>query len=819
MFSRIVSLLLFIAACAIFTRAHAIPIPSSRWTAAVLIYTASAILLMLRDVFLPPSPERPGYRRIPTWVALIVVVCVASFFRMRYVATVPIGFMQEQFAQIYDVAARLVNKGFVYFPICGYTSSLHIYMIALVWKIWGISLDGARYFIAVWGILSAAVMFWWLKQLFGVREALIGGILLAVSPYHQWACRTGHNTAYLPFFAMLLSGLLYQMTRSDKKLPLAILAGAAFTLGIHGHWAFALEAPAAVLFLAYCAITERGFFKSNRGALIMLVASTALFMTPCAAYFLCDPHRSDYIFKMANPSPGHLGMKYLSNLKSCLLTYATVRQPLPPANNAVLIAGGVGLLLSLIRCVRSRAHALLVIFFIVTLAGITVTRNDRAYIFYLLIYWLAFAAMAGAEAWRTLERLFTIAVWRVIVGLAIIAAVGMCAVLDYRLFFRVYACQAYLMPPSPPRNACYLIEDIRSSAQDHELYLSMQNPNNDLGMEIAHLRDNLPPYAFLKSARPIRTTSLFFPGAPADTHKGLVAYLPPTLFWMNVQIPRLALLYPHIAVTAFPAPAPWDAQKSPILLKFAIPASDLHSRQGLSVEHTASGSWRSQGYFVAEETGNYLFRCGEDSRIEVGGIPADDSLTLVAGIVTVQVTGTGNPPPELLIYRLDGGKTSVEIKDCVFNAPSAAEDAIASCISKPAAQARYVYTVQKTYDLSTVGINDLSDALAFNGSVVCVRRNGELVELTPDLSPISTSPLGGGGDYCLEASPEGDIFAFRRGGETVSIKKPDLPPSSVKITGMADLKAIHFDREGKCYMFTNTKVRVCAPGKMEETLR
>jgi hypothetical protein len=817
MISRIVSLLLFSAACVFFTRAHAIPVPS-RWTAAVLVYAAGAALLALRDVFFRPPPERPRYRRVSTWIASIAVVCVALFFRTRYISTVPLSFMREQYAQVYNVAAQLVNEGFFYFPICGYTSSLHIYMIALVWKIWGISITYARYFIAAWGVLSATVMFWWVKKLFGLRAAFLGGLLIAVSPYHQAACRAGHNVPYLPFFAMLFSGLLYQMTRSDRKMLPAILAGAAFTLGVHGHWAFTLLGAAALLFLVYCAITERGFLKSNRGALIMLAAATMLFMTPCAVYFLRYPNRADYMFRMANTAPGPGAMKYISNLRTCFVAYATSSRFLPAANTAVLIAGGVGLFLSLIRCFRSRAHALVLIFFVVTLAGIVTTRDDIAYVSYLLIYWLAFAAIAGAEAWMALESLFPSRVWRVAAGAVAIAAIGMCAVLDYRIFFHIYAFKAQILPPSPERSACYLVEDIRSEAKNHDLYLSMYNPNHDIGMELLHLRNHFPPYAFLKSALPIRTASLFFPGAPRGNNKGLVAYLPPTPFWTGVQIPRLALLYPHIEVTAFPAPPPWGERQSPILMKFTIPSDDLRHRRGLSVERVSRDGWLARGYFVAEKPGTYLFRCGKDSRVEVGGMPVDGPLTLAAGAVSVQVTGTKRSSPELHVYWKDEGLAPVEINGNIFNAPQAAEAAIASCISKPALPARSIYTVQKIYDLREAGIDDPSDAIAFNDTVVCVRRNGELIELTTDLSPVSTFPLGGGGDYCLEISPGGDIFAFLRGGNTVHVKKPGLPPRSVKIGGITNLQTLHFDREGRCYMLTKTKVRVCAPSEIETTL-
>ncbi|MCX6354746.1 MAG: glycosyltransferase family 39 protein [Candidatus Aureabacteria bacterium] len=815
MISRIVSLVLFIAACASFTWAHVVLIPS-RGTAAAFAYAASAVLLILRDALFPGPPEHHVYRRWASPVSFAAVVCLAFFFRMRYVSSVPLSYIDEQVVQFLGYAARLMKDGFSYSPIWGYASTLHTYMIALVWKLFGQNLTNVRYYTAFFGILSTMVMFWWMKRLFGLREALIGGVLLAISPYNQWACRNGYNTCYIPLFVMLFFGLLYQMTRSARKIPLAILAGVAFALGMHGHWAFALEAPAALSFLIYCTFTERGFLRSTWLAVIILAVTTALLMTPYTRFFLRDMNRAGYITKATNPNPGARGEKYILNFRTALITYTASYNPLP-GNKGVLAAGGIGGLLCLVRFRRSRACALLMMLFAIHLAGLTITTANRWYISYLLIFWLGFAAVAGAEAWRALESLFAFTTWRVATAGGAIAALIVCSVADYRIFFHDYIFST--MHFDPGLMACYAADDILAESKDYDIYLPKQELNNDLGFEPADLAYALPRYNFIISSGIIRTTSLFFPGTPTDAHQGLVAYPPSVPFWKNIEIPRLSSLYPHMAVTPLPAPEPWNAKLSSGLRRLAISAEDLNLRQGLRIERAAPEGWTARGYFVAEAPGTYLFKCAEGCRMEVGGTPVDGPLLLSAGTVSVQITGQGSPTPELHVSRTGPDKKAVEIARGVFNAPPEAEAAIASCISKSAVPCQFVYSNSKTYDLQKAGIDSVTDAVAVGDIIVCVRFNGELIELNKDLSRRAVYPLGGRGNYRLEVSPSGEVFAFRSETDTVYIEKAGSPPAIIKPEGIKPIKGLSFDREGNCYLLTGTKVRVYAPGHLETTVR
>lgn len=400
MLRKALSLALLAAACSLFAWAHAVLVPD-RWQLGIIAYCASAILLIIREAALRPPVSRDTAREITVSAALIAVIATAAFFRLRYVYSVPLGFHNETIGEFLRFPDKLLREGFIYSPVWGYASTGHCYLVALVWKVFGQTFTTLRFYLAFMGILSVLIMFFWLKKMFGVREALLGSILLASSPYHQWASRYGSNAFIHPFAIMLFFWALYTMTCSRRKILCAVLASIAFVFGMHAYWVFALEACAALIFILYCVLTERGFFTSNWRGLVVLVVLTAVLLIPFASYFLQDFYRANYMTGTLKVGAGGIGAtsqvhKYLANLKNCYFAYLASTPKTRHAGSAlVLVSGGIGFLLCLSKFARSRGHALLLILFLVHLAGLTLTVALFHYLSYLLVFWLAFAAVAG----------------------------------------------------------------------------------------------------------------------------------------------------------------------------------------------------------------------------------------------------------------------------------------------------------------------------------------------------------------------------------------------------------------------------------------
>jgi len=823
--NKLLSLLLFAAACALFAWAHAVLVPSS-WHIALLAYGGSLALLVIRE-FLPRQKIQEKKQRVIEILALIAVLITASFFRMSYVYSVPLGFQNEVFSQHLSFADVLVTKDFVYLPMWQWSSTLHSYIIALIWKIFGESLSSFRLYLAFVAIVSCGVMFWWMRRLFGIREALLGGILLATSPFHQYFIRGGSHIVYLPLFAMLLFGVLFVMTKSNRKISLAVLASIVIVLGMHAYWVFCLEIAAIPFFILYCVITERGFLRKNWRALTLLVLLSTVMLIPLANFFYHYTQRHSYITGQFAKSDNQTRIqKYIDNLKKCYYTYSAspdarkYTDKTPVAYKAFLIAGGIGFFLCLVRFRKSRAHALLVILFIAHLAGLTVTKAIYYYAFQLLLFWIAFAAVAIGEAWKLLDGCVQFQGLKLGIFSLFVVFLAISSWVDYHYYFYNYMIVTPRMNQlSANASALYCIEDMRASMGKFDLYLPRNEYEKDLGFSIFFTSGCITEYKPINSTKTIMTNSIFFPGAPSKKGRSIMAYLPSIDFWTEVAIPRLKALYPNMQVMKILAPAPWPPDDKQALLKLVIPYEDLISRKGMKAEMSDADGWSAQGYFMAEKPGYYSFDCGEGCDMEVGEIAADGPMLLAEGVVPLKLWCNSPPEYGLRISFKNEGDKSMEISGNLFNAPSSADALIAPCLTRAAAPASFAFAEKSRYDLSKAGMGPVTNAILMNGKIYCVKADGTFMTLNTDLSDKKSFTLGSKGQYRFVISPSGQLWVYRMGGDTIYIVDNNKGPIPTRLEGKQDIQGLDFSWDGFLYALSKGKLLIYAHDKLSKPFR
>lgn len=828
-FNKLLSILLFVAACSLFAWAHT-TFDLYRWYIAVLSYGLSALLLIIRECVCYSPPRMEIRRRGVEIGALLAVIITASILRMSYIYTVRLGISDMLIGQILWFADTLLKQGFRYLPMWGHNSTGHAYVLAGIWKVFDHDFSSFRIFMGLLGVLSAGVMFWWLKRLFGIREALLGGIILAGSPFHQCLTRSGWNIIYVPLFTMLFFGVLFIMFQSKRKITLAILASFIFVLAMHLYWIFALELPAAVIFIIYCSVTERGFLKQNIRALSVMAVLTAVLMVPYVSYFTHDAgnrtaHMKEMVIKREK---GTVTQIFVENLRRCFTVYTTspyVRNKqttTPVASKAVLIAGGIGFFLCLSKFRRSRAHAMLVILFLTELAGVCLTSARFWYIFYLLLFWLSFAAIAAAEAWKMLEDYFSSKTWKVSVCLLFLTLIAASAVTDYRYYFEKFiyldAFSVTVGPSSKDALGAYILDDIKSAIKDFDVYLPKEEREKDFGVAIFVIGEKMRNYSFIQSTKTMAINSIFFPGPPSGKSKGVMVYLPVANFWTDVVIPRLKALYPNMQVINIMPPEPWVPNDKPMLLKLMIPPENLLSRRGLKTEKSETGGWSAQGYFLAEQAGYYSFECGEGCKVEVGGAAADTPVLLAEGVVAIKVQSNGPAESKLRIFLKGAGDHKKEISGNLFNAPPSAEGLIVPCVSRSAVPGGFAFIAQTTYDLGKAGLGQLQGAIIrADGTIYCISGDGAFKELNTAFSPKRNFTLKEKGTYRLAASSSGRVLAYIKGSKTV-YSLEDKGPIPVTLEGSKEIEVLDFGKDNSLFVLSKGKILVYEDGKWGKIL-
>ena len=77
---------------------------------------------------------------------------------------------------------------------------------------------------ALFGVGAVWLLFLILERMVDKRAALIGALLLAVSPFHVWYSQEARSYALLSFLSLLALHNILEITREDKGLPLVSLA-------------------------------------------------------------------------------------------------------------------------------------------------------------------------------------------------------------------------------------------------------------------------------------------------------------------------------------------------------------------------------------------------------------------------------------------------------------------------------------------------------------------------------------------------------------------------------------------------------------------
>jgi 4-amino-4-deoxy-L-arabinose transferase-like glycosyltransferase len=267
------------------------------------------------------------------FLCLFLILFLAVFFRFWKLNEIPPGLYPDVAINGNEAFFSLKNKDFkVFYPENYGREGLMIWLIALSFKIFGVSILSIRVVAATIGVLTVLGLYLLTKELFrqfaiynsesAIQIAFFSSFFLAVSFWHTNFSRIGFRAILLPF---VLVFSFYFLLKSYRKKSIfdSILAGVFFGLGFYTYTSFrvaVLILP--FIFVPFWFLYKRGGFQKK----FLLLTSCFLLLTffvalPIGIYFLKNPQ--DFIsratpisiFKAENPTKEflkslilHLGM-------------------------------------------------------------------------------------------------------------------------------------------------------------------------------------------------------------------------------------------------------------------------------------------------------------------------------------------------------------------------------------------------------------------------------------------------------------------------------------------------------------------------------
>ncbi|MCH8741834.1 hypothetical protein IH779_02945 [Patescibacteria group bacterium] len=276
-----------------------------------------------------------------TFVLLLAILLIASFFRLWQLDTIPPGLYPDE---AINGNEALSNPWKVFYPENNGREGLFINLIFLSFSIFGISIWSLKIVPAVIGILTVLGLYLLTKEIFqntldsrrtskrvvykiqATSIALFSSFFLAISFWHINFSRIDFRAILLPLLSVFAFYFLFRGFRT-KKIFYFIISGIFFGLGFHTYISYrfiVLLLP--IVLISFWFIYQReGLQKQFLVFSFLLLVFTFIVALPIGVYFLQNPQdlvsRASHITVFAQDNPvkaflvsfvSHLGMFNIS---------------------------------------------------------------------------------------------------------------------------------------------------------------------------------------------------------------------------------------------------------------------------------------------------------------------------------------------------------------------------------------------------------------------------------------------------------------------------------------------------------------------------
>lgn len=238
----------------------------------------------------PPRPATASEMPVRREVFILTFILLAALLvRTSGLGTIPNGLQSDEGNNGLEALKWL--SGAPYSPYAEANegqATLFTYLIALSFRLFGVSVVSMRLVSAVAGALTVAAFYVPAREFFGPRAALVGAGLLAASRWHLTFSRIIYELILAPFCAIWLFYFLHRGLRDGRRRDF-ILAGYALALGLNTYTAFRVIPVGVALLALYWLIGRRRRFWANLRGLGLFAFSGLMGLVPLIVYALKRP--------------------------------------------------------------------------------------------------------------------------------------------------------------------------------------------------------------------------------------------------------------------------------------------------------------------------------------------------------------------------------------------------------------------------------------------------------------------------------------------------------------------------------------------------
>lgn len=419
-----------------------------------------------------------------TYIALLVIVILAGFLRFYKLDQVPASLNWDEVAAGYNAytianwgADEYGNKFPIIFTSFGDDKHpLHIYLTAIIVKIFGLSDFNTRSTSALLGTLSVIAIFFLTRELFNSKLAgLFASLFLAISPYHIHFSRgLWENNLALSFLIFGLTSFYLGIKKNNYLFPTAFIF---IGLSFFSYHSAKIVVPIVVLIV--CLLNIKEVFK-NKIHLVLAVIATLFF----GLLIISEPkilgfariNQTKFSEEQANKAGGKFNLVFDNYKRNFNYNYLFLTGDQGPRASVKIIGQfyKLDLLLLIIGFIslalKKKWHALVVILTWVLVSPIPSSVSSIEPSSIRGIFIIAPILLLSAYGASNLVLLFKSDILKVVVSILIIIFLGREVINYLNYYFKVY-------PVKEAIEWQYGMKEIVGYAKDHPKFYKMYMDN------------------------------------------------------------------------------------------------------------------------------------------------------------------------------------------------------------------------------------------------------------------------------------------------------------------------------------------------------
>ncbi len=260
---------------------------------ASIIAVVGLVLIALQEMPRTNSESFPRESRDMTrnrvLMLTLILLCITVLLRVYRFDEIPWGINND--AAWNGTFARLFLDGKE--PYTPFTDqawgkeTMYFYLVALSFKLFGISRTTLLLPGLVISILTVPVLLLFLKKLFGWRFAFITAFVFSATAWNIVFSRTGYRAVQAPLYLLLTLGFFYLAADTSRwyhKLLYYSAAGSSLGIGLNTYFSFRGIPILMIVIGIFTWIEHRHFMRKNWWGLVLFLLFAILFFTPLAIY-------------------------------------------------------------------------------------------------------------------------------------------------------------------------------------------------------------------------------------------------------------------------------------------------------------------------------------------------------------------------------------------------------------------------------------------------------------------------------------------------------------------------------------------------------